>query len=231
MTIKVAIDGPAGAGKSTIAKHVAKQLGIPYVDTGAIYRSLAWQAINANTPLDDENSLVQLAESLDILFIPDGDSQRVIVRGIDITHAIREPEISNKVSLVATYPQVRKELLTIQTTLSQSALGVVMDGRDIGTSILPDADVKIFLTATVEVRARRRFEEMKRQGFDVELEKVLLELEARDQADKQRKASPLRMADDAVALDTSLLTIEEASAMVAALCEVRLRTRRYNKFI
>ncbi len=225
MTIKVAIDGPAGAGKSTIAKHVARQMGIPYVDTGAIYRSLTWQSVNANIPLDDENALAQLAEGLDILFIPDGESQRVIVRGIDITQAIREPEISGKVSLVAKYPQVRRKLLAIQSMLSQSALGVVMDGRDIGTSILPDADVKIFLTAKLEVRARRRFEEMKRQGFDVELEKVLLELEARDQADKQRKASPLRMAEDAVALDTSLLTIEEASAMVAALCEVRLKNK------
>ncbi len=225
MTIKVAIDGPAGAGKSTIAKHVARQMGIPYVDTGAIYRSLTWQSVNANIPLDDENALAQLAEGLDILFIPDGESQRVIVRGLDITQAIREPEISGKVSLVAKYPQVRRKLLAIQSMLSQSALGVVMDGRDIGTSILPDADVKIFLTAKLEVRARRRFEEMKRQGFDVELEKVLLELEARDQADKQRKASPLRMAEDAVALDTSLLTIEEASAMVAALCEVRLKNK------
>jgi cytidylate kinase len=225
LTIKVAIDGPAGAGKSTIAKHVARQMGIPYVDTGAIYRSLTWQSVNANIPLDDENALAQLAEGLDILFIPDGESQRVIVRGLDITQAIREPEISGKVSLVAKYPQVRRKLLAIQSMLSQSALGVVMDGRDIGTSILPDADVKIFLTAKLEVRARRRFEEMKRQGFDVELEKVLLELEARDQADKQRKASPLRMAEDAVALDTSLLTIEEASAMVAALCEVRLKNK------
>ena len=225
MTIKVAIDGPAGAGKSTIAKNVAKQMGIPYVDTGAIYRGLTWEAINANIPLDDENALAQLAERLNIRFIPDGESQKVIVQGIDITQAIREPEISGKVSSIATYPQVREKLLTIQMEMAESERGVVMDGRDIGTSIIPDADVKIFLTATLEVRAKRRFEEMMRQGYHLKLEKVLVELEARDQADQERKASPLRMADDAAALDTSLLTIEEASAMVAALCKVRLKNK------
>ncbi len=225
MTIKVAIDGPAGAGKSTIAKNVARQLGIPYVDTGAIYRSLTWVAMQANVSIDDENELSHLAEELDILFIPEGLSQKVIVQGSDITHVIREPEISAKVSLVAKFPQVRKALLSIQTNLSESPLGVVMDGRDIGTSIIPSAEVKIYLTASLEVRAKRRFDEMSRQGFQVELEKVQWELKARDFADQNRDASPLRMAQDAVALDTSLLTIEEASAMVAALCEVRQRNK------
>ncbi len=221
MIIQVAIDGPAGAGKSTVAKNVARRIGVPYVDTGAIYRSLTWQAIRLGIPLDNEHALAELAQGLEILFIPDEPSQKVIVRGVEITHAIREPEISANVSQVATFPLVREKLLVIQTAFTKGTLGVVMDGRDIGTRIMPNADVKVFLTASIAVRAKRRFAELQRQGFAVDLTTVMQELEERDFVDRNRHASPLRPAEDAVQLDTSLLSIEESCAMVVALCEVR----------
>lgn len=221
MTIQVAIDGPAGAGKSTVAKEVAKQISVPYVDTGAIYRSLTWQAIQDKVPFDSEQALAELAGGLEIFFVPDGIGQRVMVAGIDVTQAIRQPEVSAKVSLVSMFPTVREQLLALQTSLAKSSQGVVMDGRDIGTRIMPDADVKVFLTASLSIRASRRFMELRQQGFEVDFTKVLKELEERDYADQHRKASPLRAADDAVMLDTSVLSVEEASAMVVALCRVR----------
>ncbi len=221
----MAIDGPAGAGKSTVARSVARQLQVAYVDTGAIYRSLTWEALRRGVSLDSERTLGDLAVELKIEFIPNDEQQKVWVRGEDLTEAIRMPVISANVAKVAAYPLVRERLLAIQRTLAEGAGGVVMDGRDIGTRIMPHADVKVFLTASAGVRAKRRYDELVEQGHALELPQVLEELEDRDRTDQSRQVAPLRPAADAVVLDTSPLSVEEVCAMVVALCEIRSRNK------
>lgn len=222
MTIKVAIDGPAGAGKSTVAKQVALQLGVTYVDTGAIYRGLTWLALQQGIDVEDQGALIKLAETLELTFLPGVPVQRVLVFDNDVTEAIREPEISARVAKVAAYPGVRDRLLQIQWQLAEDRHGVVMDGRDIGTRIMPRAEVKFFLTATLAVRADRRAQELRQKGFEISLEEVQNELAARDAADQNRAAYPLQAAADAVLLDTSTLLISEVVAMIVALCQARL---------
>lgn len=198
----VAIDGPAGAGKSTVAKMVAKRLNLTYVDTGAMYRAITLKVLERGEFSREE--IIKSAEESTIE-IKNG---RIYLDGRDVTEEIRQPCIDEKVSIVASIPQVRKKLVEIQRKMAQSC-GVVMDGRDIGTTVLPDAKYKFYLTADLKIRAKRRYAEMLNKGLRVDLEKVEEELAQRDKKDMERECSPLKVADDAVIIDTSYKTPEE----------------------
>lgn len=200
----VAIDGPAGAGKSTVARLVAQQLGFALVDTGAIYRCVGLAAIQRGVSIDDGTELGTLAASLEIDFHFENDVNRVRLDGHDVTESIRRPECSLLASRVATQPAVRDALMELQRRLARSApAGAVIEGRDIGTVVFPDAGLKIFLTASETVRAQRRFDELKGKGEDVVFEDVLKDQIARDYEDANRSVAPLRPAEDAVIYDTS----------------------------
>lgn len=221
--IVVAIDGPAGAGKSTVAYRVGERLSIPYIDTGAMYRSVALLAQQQGIALEDA-LLAPLAKNLRLQFIPSEGGQRVLMQQQDVTQAIRSSEIAAIVSTVSKYPNVRHHLMTEQRRLAaQEALGVIMDGRDIGTHVLPDADVKVYLTATLEVRAKRRHADLQKTGFSGEVADVMKILHERDEQDGRREVAPMRPAKDALILDTSVLSIDEVVAMIAALCDCRRR--------
>jgi cytidylate kinase len=222
--MKIAIDGPAGAGKSTVAKRVAKQLGMLYVDTGAMYRAVTLAALMRNCSLDDERTLRQMLDSIDLkLEIQDGE-QRVYVNGQDVTEAIRSLEVTQHVSTVAAYPLVREKLMEMQRDMGRSQ-NVVMDGRDIGTSVFPDAELKVFLTASIEERARRRFEELSLKGVKANYEELLHDIAERDRKDSEREIAPLRKADDAVLVDTTGLDIDEVVARIVALYEEKVGER------
>lgn len=205
--LKIAIDGPAGAGKSTLARLLSQRLGIPYVDTGAIYRALALKAYRLGISEENEEKLGELARNLRIEFRRDERGLRVYLEGEDVSEEIRSPEITRLSSPVSKHPKVREALVGLQRELAKG--GAVMEGRDIGTVILPDADVKIFLTASVKERARRRYLELKEKGYEVDLEELEREIEERDRRDATRNTAPLRMAEDAVLLNTDNLSIEE----------------------
>ena len=222
----VAIDGPAASGKSTVAKRLAVHVGAHYLDTGAMYRSVAYAALSAGIPLDDGEALAELTASLEIAFAHEDDSPlptAVLLDGQDVTAAIRTPEVDAAVSAVASDPQVRHALVAQQRSLASSAPVLVVEGRDIGTVVFPDAEVKIFLTASPEERARRRHAEMTGRGHAVESASVLEGLTRRDEADSSRTASPLTPAPDAVELDTTGLTIEQVVERIAALVRERAR--------
>lgn len=211
----VAIDGPAGAGKSTIAKAAAKRFGFIYVDTGAIYRTLGLAARRAEIDPKDAARIMPLLRSLSIRFEYGADgTQRMLLNDEDVTGLIRTPEISLYASAVSAIPEVRTYLLDMQRDMAKKT-SVVMDGRDIGTVVLPDAGLKIFLTASPEARARRRWLELREKGEETAYEEVLADLRIRDRNDSTRKAAPLKPADDAVLVDTTELTLEES---VDALC-------------
>ncbi|CAA7602034.1 UMP/CMP kinase [Acididesulfobacillus acetoxydans] len=216
---QIAIDGPAGSGKSTVAKKVAERLGIFYLDTGAMYRALAYKAVKNKVPLTDEELVSRLAYETDIYF---SKERGVWCDGEDVTQAIRTPEVSRAVSLVASYPGVRKRLVELQQAEAERR-SIVMDGRDIGTHVLPQAGLKIFLTAEPEVRARRRWQELKSSGKEASLAEVVRDLEERDRQDRNRVASPLRAAPDAVILDTTRLDIEETVARILDMARGGLR--------
>ena len=204
--INIAIDGPAGAGKSTVAKLVAKSLNYIYIDTGAMYRALTFKAIELGIDLNNQNLLNDYLKNHSIELINEGGFQRVEVDGINISDKIRTPEVSNNVSLVSSHPLVRKTMVEIQKNLAIDS-NVVMDGRDIGTNVLPNAEIKIFLTASIGERARRRYTELLEKGYDANLENIKNEIALRDKKDQERLINPLKMADDAILLDTSSLTI------------------------
>lgn len=206
--INIAIDGPAGAGKSTIAKSIAKSLNIIYLDTGAMYRAVAYKAINADVSLTNKEGLASLSDSINLDVTYEKGEQRIILDGIDISDSIRTPEISKAASMVAAVPEVRLKLVEIQRKIA-SRVNVVMDGRDIGTYVLPDAKVKIFLTASVEERAKRRYNEMLKKGINVSFTDILKDIQERDYNDSTRAFAPLKKAADAVEIDTTALTIEE----------------------
>ena len=209
MTAKqIAIDGPAGAGKSTIAKLVAAKLGYLYIDTGAMYRALAWLTIQAGLDFTDEKGIVQLAQRTELAFLPAQSGCQVMVDGTDISSEIRTPEVGNAASAISVLPGVRTYLVKMQQALAEHQ-PVVMDGRDIGTVVLPHAECKIFLTATVEVRAERRTKELLEKGIPAEMDQVKAELQERDHRDSNRAHSPLRQAEDAKWLDSSDLTIPQ----------------------
>lgn len=208
--IAIAIDGPAAAGKSTVAKIAAKKLNYIYVDTGAMYRALTLKSLRNGIDLEDEGKLFELLSDTEIELIQGGNSQQVILDGQKVTDDIRSEQVTNHVSYVAKHSTIRKEMVNRQQTLAAKR-GVVMDGRDIGTHVLPNAEVKIFLIATVEERARRRHEENLQKGFSSHLETLKKEIEQRDLLDSKREASPLLKADDAIEIDTTSITINEVA--------------------
>jgi len=212
----IAIDGPAGAGKSTVAKIVAEKLGYTYIDTGAMYRGVAWKTLCSGGEVTVEAILRAVAD-IDIRLSCTDGGTRVTVDGIDVTGEIRTPEVTGIVSRVAALAPVREKMVELQRMMAQSGK-VVMDGRDIATNVLPNADVKVFLSASVEERARRRYQEMKAKGYDVDLSELQKEIAARDKQDSEREISPLRQADDAVLIDSTGLSIEEVTARILALC-------------
>lgn len=201
---KVAIDGPSGAGKSTIAKAVAKNLGIDYVDTGAMYRAVGYKATKLGVAPEDHEALKELLEHTDIDFA-DGT---ILLDGAAVDDKIRTPEISKAASLYSALPEVREKLVEIQRGMG-TRKSVIMDGRDIGTNVFRDAEYKIFLTASAEERAERRFEELTAKGQKVRLDEVLQDIEKRDHDDMTRALNPLRKAEDAVEIDTTGLSIDE----------------------
>ena len=207
--INIAIDGPAGAGKSSVAKAVAKKLGFIYVDTGALYRAVGVNALKNNIKTDDKEAVTAMLPSTKVeLKYVDG-VQRVILNNADVSEAIRMPEASMAASNVSAIPEVRAFLLDLQHDMAEKN-NVIMDGRDIGTVILPDAEYKFFLTATAEVRADRRFKELKEKGIDVDYNALLEEIIQRDYNDSHRATAPLKQADDAILVDSSDMTLEES---------------------
>ncbi|KRM25001.1 MULTISPECIES: (d)CMP kinase [Limosilactobacillus] len=207
--IQVAIDGPASAGKSTVAKLVAKRFNYVYCDTGAMYRVVTLAALQQGIAMDGTKQIADLARQVKISFKPGDPEQRVFLNGEEVTTAIRQGEIDNNVSAVAAIPAVRQEMTNQQRQIAQTG-GIVMDGRDIGSTVLPNAPVKIFMVATAHERARRRYVENKEKGIaTASLAELQHEIELRDQKDSSRKVSPLVQAPDAIRLDTTKLTIDE----------------------
>lgn len=198
----VAIDGPAGAGKSTVAKRVAKELGYTYMDTGAMYRAFAWRVREEGLNLGDEKKLRRVLQDTDIEVVEENGRLSVLLNGVEVTDRIRTPELSQSASLVSTSGIVRERMVELQRAMGSRG-GVVAEGRDIGTVVFPNAEVKIYLDASAEERARRRFEEFRGQGRHVTLEETLKEMEERDRRDKERTVAPLRKAADAVMIDST----------------------------
>lgn len=226
MTFKVAIDGPAGAGKSTVARRVASELGLTYIDTGAMYRAVAWKSAQEGIDLEDAASLESLAERLAIGFSPLDSTfeQRVFVDNADVSEAIRTPENSQRTSIVSAIPGVRAATVATQRRIAnESPVGAVLEGRDIGTVVFPDAAVKIFLTASSEERARRRWEQLRISGVDTLFDTVLSEQRERDARDSERATSPLVAAEDAVVLNTDGLSIDEVVRRILAICRERMK--------
>ncbi len=216
----VAIDGPAGSGKSTVARGLADRLGYTFLDTGALYRAVALTAQERQVPWTDGPGLGELARSLTIAFVKDGDRIRVKANGRDVTEAIRMPEISEGASRVSTLPEVRAGLLGLQRRVATNA-NVVAEGRDVGTVVFPSARAKFFLVANPETRALRRTLELQAKGRPVVLAEVLADMRARDDRDSGRAVAPLRRADDAVEIDTSDLTPEEVMEKMAEIVRAR----------
>lgn len=220
--ISIAIDGPSGAGKSTISRKAAEKFGFIYVDTGAIYRTIGLATKIRGVSLDDTAAVVALLPTLEIeLKYNDAGEQHMYLDGNDVSRDIRLPEASMLASKVSAIPAVREFLVDMQRGMAEK-YDVIMDGRDIGTVILPNADLKIFLTADVRDRARRRYEELRAKGMEKPFDEVLAEMEKRDEQDTQRAAAPLKAADDAVLLDTSGNTLEESIDEVCRLISEKM---------
>ncbi len=220
--MNIAIDGPASAGKSTIAKKVAEQLGYIYLDTGAMYRTLTYAALSNEVDLQDEEALHTLLKGIRITFsTAENEMQRVFLNDEDVTDSIRSEEVTQNVSLVSSFAKVREEMVARQKSIARSG-GVVMDGRDIGTVVLPDAEVKIFMTATAEERALRRYKENIAKGMTTSLEELTEDMKRRDHLDSTRSVSPLKKAEDAIVLDSTHLEIDEVVKQILGIIEVRL---------
>ena len=221
----IAIDGPAAAGKSTIAKRVARELGALYLDTGAMYRAVGLYMLRQGVSLDDTAAIAARAPEarVDVRYVE--GAQRVFLCGEDVSQAIRENAVSAAASAVSAVPAVRELLVARQREIASGAF-VVMDGRDIGTKVLPDAPVKVFLTASAEVRAQRRFLELQARGQEVPYEQLLSEIRQRDHNDATRAASPMVQAEDATLMDSSDMTIEEVTAAIIALAKKRMEAAR-----
>ncbi len=217
----ITIDGPAGSGKSTVGRLLAQRLGYLYMDTGAMYRALAWKALHLGIALEDSAALTRLAEASRIALSGDPEHVRVTIDGRDVTEAIRSPEVSRAASLIATIEGVRRAIVAAQREMGRGG-GVVLEGRDTGTVVFPDADVKFFLDARPEVRARRRLEQERAQGRDVSFEETLRETLERDRRDQERSASPLRQAEDAFYLDSSDMSVEEVLERMLEIIRQRL---------
>ncbi|MDU1442176.1 MAG: (d)CMP kinase [Clostridium cochlearium] len=221
MKVLVAIDGPAGAGKSTIAKLVAKKFHLMYIDTGAMYRAITYLAQIRNIPPSNVEGLCNLINSISMYF----ENGKIIVNGEDLSAEIRDPNVSGNVSLYASIPEVRTLLVKLQKDLA-SEYEVVMDGRDIGTVVMPNAPFKFFLTATPEIRADRRYKELKEKNQQIEYKDILEEIIKRDYIDSNRKTSPLKKAKDAIEIDTTNYTIEEVVDEISNLIQNTIIKRR-----
>ncbi len=216
MSMNIAIDGPAGAGKSTIAKKLAKELGFIYVDTGAMYRAMAYYFLQNGIASDDEAAIAKACPAVDVTIAYENGEQQVLLNGENVNGVIRTEQVGNMASATSVYPVVRKKLVELQQGLAAKA-DVIMDGRDIGTCVLPNAQVKIYLTASSKTRATRRYEELTAKGESCDLEEIEKDIIERDYRDMHRETSPLKQAEDAVLVDSSDLTINE---VVAAIREI-----------
>ena len=219
--IAIAIDGPAGAGKSSIARGVAKELGYIYVDTGALYRTIGLAVSRSKTDPEDRSALEALLRQTDIRLTFANGEQRVLLNGEDVSDVIRTPDASMMASRVSAIPTVRAFLLSLQRELAETN-NVLMDGRDIGTVVLPNAQIKLFLTASIDCRAKRRYDEFIAKGQDVSLEPVRADIEKRDYDDSHRSIAPLKPADDAEIIDNSWMELDESIAMITARIRARL---------
>ena len=220
--ISIAIDGPAAAGKSTIAKIVAKTLNYIYVDTGAMYRALTYKALNENISPMDEHALFNLLMDTEIELKPSEKGQLVFVDGQNVTAEIRNNEVTGSVSEVAKHRLIREDMVRRQKIFAENG-GVVMDGRDIGTHVLPNAEIKIFMVASVEERAERRHQENLHKGFPSDIEQLKAEIALRDKQDSERKVSPLKKAEDAIEIDTTSLTINQVADRIMSLMKERTK--------
>lgn len=218
----VAIDGPAGAGKSTVAKIVSRELGYIYVDTGAMYRAIALFFLKKGISAEDRTAMEAALPEIDVSIRYEDGAQKVLLNGEDVSGLIRTEEVGNMASAASAFPPVRAKLLSLQRGLAERE-PVVMDGRDIGTVVLPDADTKIYLTASVEVRAKRRYKELTEKGISCSLSEIAKDIEARDWRDMHRETAPLKKADDAVLVDSSDMTLEEVCSTILAV----VRGERY----
>lgn len=216
----VAIDGPAGAGKSTVARRLADLLGYVYIDTGAMYRAVALAALRRGVPVDDPSALETLMETIDLAFKPEQNGQTLLLDGEPVEAYLRTAEVSQASSLVSRWPEVRERLVELQRRVGQSG-GVVMEGRDIGAVVFPQAELKIFLTASPGERARRRLAELRARGEEMDLTEVARAVETRDRQDEERAASPLRRAPDAVELITDGMTLDDVVGRMAELARER----------
>ncbi|MCR5176358.1 MAG: (d)CMP kinase [Anaerovibrio sp.] len=212
----VAIDGPAGAGKSTVAQLAAKSLGYTYIDTGAMYRAVAWKTLQQNQEVTDE-LIVDIVSDISVVLEYKGGKTFVYVDGKDVSGEIRTPEVTGIVSQVAALRPVREKLVELQRNMATQG-GVIMDGRDIATNVLPNADIKLFLTASIAERAQRRYDEMKAKGYDVDMDQLKKDIAARDKADSEREISPLVQAEDAELIDTSDMSIDEVVQAILDRC-------------
>ncbi len=220
MGFNIAIDGPAGAGKSTIAKRVAKELGFIYVDTGAMYRAIALYFLQNQIDTSDENTVREALNGIQVSIAYENEEQQILLNGENVTGSIRREEVGNMASVTSAYPSVRMKLLSLQQELAASA-DVIMDGRDIGTCVLPKAPLKIYLTASVKTRAKRRFEELTEKKIPCNIEEICKDIEERDYRDMHRDVSPLCQAEDAVLVDSSDMTIQEVTDAIVGYARER----------
>lgn len=218
MSINIAIDGPAGAGKSTIAKQLAKELSYIYVDTGAMYRAMALYFLRKEIDPQDEEAISRLCEEVEVSIAYENGEQQVLLNGENVTGMIRNEKVGNMASATSVYAKVRSKLVELQQKLAADK-DVIMDGRDIGTCVLPNAQVKIYLTASVETRAERRYEELTAKGIACDLHEIAEDIKDRDYRDMHRDISPLKQARDAVLVDSSHLNIEEVVARIREICK------------
>ena len=218
MGYNVAIDGPAGAGKSTIAKLVAKEKGYIYVDTGAMYRGLAIHFIKKGIKAEDIKGIVEACKDAEVSIVYESDVQQIYLNGENVTAMLRTEEVGNMASKTSAIPAVREKLLELQRTLAREK-DVIMDGRDIGTNILPNADVKIYLTASVETRATRRYKELLEKGENCVYEEIAQDIKERDERDMNREIAPLKQAEDAILVDSSEMTIDEVVKTICSYCK------------
>lgn len=220
MSFNVAIDGPAGAGKSTIAKAVAKKLNMIYVDTGAMYRAMALFMIREGVDLTDTAKIIEKCDEADVTLRYEDGVQVVLLNGENVNPYLRTEEVGNAASVTSVIPELRVKVVESQKKLAATT-DCIMDGRDIGTCVLPNAQLKVYLTASSEVRAKRRYDELIAKGEQADLQKIKEDIEERDYRDMNREASPLRAAEDAVLVDSSYMSVDEVIATIMKLCEER----------